>query len=415
MKLASALLLFLTACALAQPPAIIRTETKLVLVDAVVTDKKGHYVRDLTAKDFKLWEDGKEQTIQSLSLESAPSAAAQRVDYVVVALDLGGMEGGDQLRARQAAQRFIDANAGPNRRLAVANLSESGFNILQGFTDNAGRLKDAVNAAKVAATNTVSAPPARGRVTTQPANDPTARNPVLTMRALIGLAATLSQAPGRKSVVLLTANLAVPSSQRTILNDLITASNRSNVAIYPVNVRDFSAPAFEGGNSPASLGNGSIGGRGRVAARGVNGIGAGASDDPDSLPSSDPDADNQQFLFTMASGTGGFLVANSGELAEGMQRIGEEQDQFYLIGYTPPDSKEGSCHTLKVKVDRGGLTVRARNDYCTEKQQEIVAVNAAAKDLDKRAADTQAPTIAASMRLPFFYVGPGVARVHAVL
>lgn len=412
MKLAGALLLFVSACALAQPPAIIHTETKLVLVDAVVTDKKGHYVRDLAAKDFKIWEDGKEQTIQSLSLESAaPSAGEQRIDYVVVALDLGGMDAGGQLRARQAAQRFIDANAGPTRHLAVANLSESGFEILQGFTENAGRLKDAVNAAKVAATNTVSAPSGLGRVA-QPANDPAARNPVLTMKALISLAANLSQAPGRKSVVLLTANLAVPSSQRTALTDLITASNRSNVAIYPVNVRDFSQQAFEAANSAASLGNASIGGRGR---RGFGGAAAGASGDPDSLPNSDPDADNQQFLLAMASGTGGFLVRNSGELPEGMQRIGEEQDQYYVIGYTPPDSKEGSCHALKVKVDRGGLTVRARTDYCTEKQHDIVAVNAAARDLEKRATATQSPTIAASMRVPFFYVSSGVARVHAVL
>ena len=34
---------------------VIRTETRVVLVDAVVTDKKGGYVRDLTKKDFKVW------------------------------------------------------------------------------------------------------------------------------------------------------------------------------------------------------------------------------------------------------------------------------------------------------------------------------------------------------------------------
>jgi len=32
-----------------------RTETKQVLVDAVVTDKKGNYVPDLSQKDFKCW------------------------------------------------------------------------------------------------------------------------------------------------------------------------------------------------------------------------------------------------------------------------------------------------------------------------------------------------------------------------
>src|SRR5271166_4755963 len=59
------------------PPAdtstpVFKAETRLVLVDTIVTDKKGNYVTDLTAKDFKVWEDNKEQPIKSFSLESTP-------------------------------------------------------------------------------------------------------------------------------------------------------------------------------------------------------------------------------------------------------------------------------------------------------------------------------------------------------
>ena len=60
--------------------AVIRTETKVVLVDTVVTDKKGNYVRNLTAKDFKVWEDNKEQTIKSFSFESDPAAPGELAD-----------------------------------------------------------------------------------------------------------------------------------------------------------------------------------------------------------------------------------------------------------------------------------------------------------------------------------------------
>jgi len=42
--------------------AMIKKESKLVLVDSVVTDKKGNYVRDLKQNDFKVFEDSKEQT-----------------------------------------------------------------------------------------------------------------------------------------------------------------------------------------------------------------------------------------------------------------------------------------------------------------------------------------------------------------
>ena len=45
----------------------IKKESRLVLVDAIVTDKKGHYVHDLTQGDFKLYEDNKEQSITSFS------------------------------------------------------------------------------------------------------------------------------------------------------------------------------------------------------------------------------------------------------------------------------------------------------------------------------------------------------------
>ena len=33
---------------------LLRTETRMVLVDAIVTNKKGEYIRDLEAKDFKV-------------------------------------------------------------------------------------------------------------------------------------------------------------------------------------------------------------------------------------------------------------------------------------------------------------------------------------------------------------------------
>src|SRR4029077_4051101 len=50
-----------------QGAAVIKRESKLVLVDAIVTDKKGNYVHDLTQKDFKVYEDNKEQQVASFS------------------------------------------------------------------------------------------------------------------------------------------------------------------------------------------------------------------------------------------------------------------------------------------------------------------------------------------------------------
>ncbi|MEQ1644453.1 MAG: hypothetical protein ABL959_13480, partial [Pyrinomonadaceae bacterium] len=46
---------------------VVKITTKLVQVDVVVTDKKGAQVRDLTAADFELLQDGKAQKIMGFS------------------------------------------------------------------------------------------------------------------------------------------------------------------------------------------------------------------------------------------------------------------------------------------------------------------------------------------------------------
>ena len=65
---------------------VIKAETRVVLVDAVVTDKKGDYVRDLESKDFRVWEDNKEQTITSFSFEADPNSPNNTQKHYMVLL-----------------------------------------------------------------------------------------------------------------------------------------------------------------------------------------------------------------------------------------------------------------------------------------------------------------------------------------
>lgn len=125
--------------------------------------------------------------------------------------------------------------------------------------------------------------------------------------------------------------------------------------------------------------------------------------------------DNQNIMFMLASGTGGFVIHETNDLMGGMQKIGKEQDEYYVLGYTPPDSEEGSCHTLKVKVDRGGTEVRARTGYCDSKPQDLLAGNPTEKSLETLAAMAQPGNVTASMELPFFYTSPNEARVNVAM
>src|SRR5437899_12353200 len=47
------------------PVAVIKKESRLVLVDAVVIDKKGNYVHDLKQPDIPRLDDNKEQSVTS--------------------------------------------------------------------------------------------------------------------------------------------------------------------------------------------------------------------------------------------------------------------------------------------------------------------------------------------------------------
>src|SRR5579871_2167817 len=123
---------------------VIKAETRVVLVDAVVTDKKGQYVHDLTQKDFRVWEDNKEQQINSFSFEADPNSPNNnQKHYIVLLFDNATMNPADQFRARQAAAQFIDANAGPNRLMAVLNYA-GGIQVAQNFTADSDRLKKVV-------------------------------------------------------------------------------------------------------------------------------------------------------------------------------------------------------------------------------------------------------------------------------
>ncbi|OLC86819.1 MAG: hypothetical protein AUH88_03935 [Acidobacteria bacterium 13_1_40CM_4_61_5] len=141
------------------PVAVIKKESRLVLVDAVVMDKKGNYVHDLKQPDFRVFEDNKEQSVTSFSTgaEMAVATKAQR-HYMILFFDNSTMAFGDQAHAREAAGKFIDANAGPDRLMAIVDFGGT-LRITQNFTANADRLKRAAGAVKNSSVDPNAPPP----------------------------------------------------------------------------------------------------------------------------------------------------------------------------------------------------------------------------------------------------------------
>jgi len=70
---------------------------------------------------------------------------------------------------------------------------------------------------------------------------------------------------------------------------------------------------------------------------------------------------------------------------------------------------------LKVKVDRGGSSVRSRSGYCNVRVVDALAGKPAETELEAIAAGSAAGSIAAPLQLPFFYSSPNVARVNVAM
>ena len=126
----------------------IRAESRLVLVDVVVTDKKGSYVEDLTQNDFRIWQDDQEQKIASFSFGQSASSPSTPKRHLVLFFDDESMKASDQMLARAAAGKFLDANSRPGTYIAIIDYAGT-MQVAQNFTDDTERLKKVVSAPKM--------------------------------------------------------------------------------------------------------------------------------------------------------------------------------------------------------------------------------------------------------------------------
>jgi VWFA-related protein len=391
----------------------LHAETRVVLVDAVATDKKGKFARDLTEKNFKLWEDGKEQQITSFSLESAGvSPERSKKHYIAMFFDTSTMGATGQVAIRQETAGFVDGYRSPDRYMAVISYNfDTGPRVAQNFTTDPDAVKKALNTIQ----GSVGANPVSAQVgNTKNAGAASKGPPVVTAQAyrvmlasLRSVVDSLSAIRGRKALIFFSGGASISGDLGSALTDTVAACNKANVAIYTVG----SGPGGSssgGGSSSASAGSAPK--PGAATSSGRNNPLAADTDTGTTLNSED------SIPLTLSAGTGGVSFLNTNDLANSLGKVAEEQDGYYLLGYTPTvDSAEGTCHDLRLKVDRGDLEVRARKSYCTSKSADPLAGKPAGKDLEARAASGAPGNIAAKMQIPWFYNEPNVAEVKLAL
>jgi VWFA-related protein len=400
-------LLALIPAAQAQPTTVIKTETRVVQVDAVVTDKNGTPITDLTAKDFHLWDDNKEQTISNVSLETHSGAGAAPA-YTILLFNNPSLDSPSNTRAREAAAKFVAANAGPSNLMAVAEYGNS-LVVTQNFTADAQRLQQVVSGVQQAGSLNdaigvpgTTASNVNGGSTMGQSNvgDIAGREGQRRfLQAVASLGGSLSNIPGRKTMVLFSSGMPIDSTVTPTMTSAINFCNRANVSIYPLESTGLLS------NDTVSVIDKSQPQTASSRARGGNPM------NQDPTPTS---STTDQILHALARGTGGYVSQNGNDMIGMLAKVVKEEGGYYLLSYSPPESPDGSCHALRVKADKGS-DIRARATYCNTKAVDLLAGKPIEADLVSRVSGDKPGNLAATMQLPYFYSEPGVARLNVAM
>jgi len=87
----------------------------------------------------------------------------------------------------------------------------------------------------------------------------------------------------------------------------------------------------------------------------------------------------QEAMRTLAEATDGLAVMGSNDLDKGLRRISDDLTSYYLLGYYSTNTKlDGGYRSLKVRVTRPGVGVRARRGYRAASAEEVAKARAAA-------------------------------------
>ncbi|MBI3661584.1 MAG: VWA domain-containing protein [Acidobacteria bacterium] len=402
------------------PAPVLRVTTRLVLVDAVVTDKQGRHVEELTPADLTLLEDGKPQRIASFDLAQPGLAATRprpavpplppdiytnRAEYraareplTVILLDALNTPVQDQAYARTQMLRYLDTQLQPSQQVAVYTLGQS-LRLLQDFTDNPQLLKAAVQSFTPEKSfqqfiedvdRRLPAGP-RGNVTREGDPRPESRQLFdrlrdfyseqarVALKARVGItlsafqiiARSLAGYPGRKDLIWVSASFPLSTTKQIIkYGDTPSDPNYRSVE-----------DSFEGDlQKTSSLLTDAQVAVYPVDARGLVGsvLTDASSPGTDELGLGKLGADygaavtdsnskllaSQASMEQLASDTGGRVFMNRNDVDNAVALSIADSASYYVLSYYPEDKGwDGKFRKIQLKVNRPGLVVRHRQGY----------------------------------------------------
>jgi VWFA-related protein len=426
------------------PPITIRTNSRLVMVDVVVTDKKGEPVSGLKAEDFTAEENGKKQKISVFVPPGAtritatpppPGVLSNHPENVVppgiptILLLDANSPFKDQSYARSQMLKYVLEQGQSGRPMAVMTLTDR-LRVLQQFTSDPQILVTAIKnlrpeqpilqpGAPAAASSISGTTGDRGGATAELIAMAQAeiagfanlqvgyvleRRTVITIDAMRSLSRMLGGLPGRKNVVWLTAEF--PFDLRPEDRNM---SDEERDAELP-SVRQKSVSTIATGSLAAQArelhGQEIRDAEWQLASAGI----AIYPVDIRGIMTTGIDVANTGTMQEIASETGGKAYTNQNDIKLGISLAASDEKASYSIGYYPENKKwDGKYRSIKVKVSQGDTQVRYRKGYFAMDPMQAKGYNSQ-QDISA-ALDLNAPATQVSFMAQAKPTGPGKMRV----
>ena len=363
----------------------ISVNSELVLVNVVVKDKQGNFVRDLTLDDFTVLEDGKPQRITSFDYENidsaaitnAPSGPAQAVvqgapqpaaaaanparpaelrnkRLIVMFFDLSGMEQDEIERSLATGQKYLDKQMTANDIVSIVSLSTN-FNINQDFTSDKALLTRALKRLNpssgqgfsAGATGDTESTPDTGSSFTPDDSEFNIFNTDRKFQALKALAEGLSRIEQKKSIIYFGNGISRNGvDNQAELRAAINAAVKANCTVYTVDIRGLEALPPGGSASQASL-------------RGVGTYSGQAMRNQ-----YDSNFATQESLYTVAHDTGGQAFLDTNDFGRVFDKVQQDTSSYYVLAYRSANQlRDGRYRRIAVKMKRSDLKLEYRSGY----------------------------------------------------
>ncbi len=371
-----------------QPPPNFKANTNLVIINVAVKDKSGKAIEDLKKDQFTLLEDGKPQQIAVFELErlngetlpsleapapalktrepaeakpTSPGKAApapalkpeQLKDRRLIAMffDLSSMQPAEQIRARDAAIKFIDTQMTASDTVSIMTLTNE-LRVVQDFTNDRETLVTAIQALRVGDSSELAALAATGADSTDTSGEFTADdtefnifNTDRKLSALEDAAHKLAAYPEKKALVYFSSGVGKTGvDNQSQLRATVNSAVRANVAFYPIDARGLVAMAPAGDATQASpKGTGVFTGSTYASNR-------------------TSFHDTQDTIYTLAADTGGKALLDSNDLTLGIKAVQTDFNSYYVLGYYSANpAADGKYRHVTVKI--ASLPESAKLDY----------------------------------------------------